>query len=275
MKRKASEVMSFWRNNATRWARNGLALVMMVALFGCVTTETGGFGDKKDPKKAVELSVQAARNYIRDGNWEAAKRHLKNALEIDPSNAEANESLAQVFWQTGEIEEADVHYRRAIAEDGKNTRIRNNYAAYLYTQKRYQDAAAQLEVVCEDLLYDKRPAAFANLGMARMKLKDYPRAKQAFERAQLMERNNPTTVFQLAEVNYRLGDFAKSQELFDIFRKDAKRQTPSSLWLGIRLADKRGDNNARASYALALKNLYPRSEEYLEYVSVYGNDATR
>jgi type IV pilus assembly protein PilF len=39
----------------------------------------------------------------------------------------------------------------------------------------------------------------------------------------------------------------------------------------VRLADKFGDRNAQASYALALKNLYPRSEEYLEYVSVYGN----
>lgn len=275
MKREAGEVMSFWRKNAACWARNGLALVMMAVLAGCITTETGGHGDKKDPKKAVEFSVQAARNYIRDGNWDAAKRHLKTALEIDGNNAEAHESLAQVFWMTGEIEEADVHYRRAIAEDSKNTRIRNNYAAYLYQQKRYQDAATQLDVVSEDLLYEKRAAAFLNLGMARMKLKDYARAKQAFERAQMMERNNPTTMLQLAEVNYRLGDFAKSKELFEAFRKDAKRQTPSSLWLGVRLADKHGDHNAQASYALALKNLYPRSEEYLEYVSVYGNDGTR
>lgn len=247
----------------------------MAVLAGCVTTETGGFADKKDPKKAVELSVQAARNYLQEGNYEAAKRHLKTALEMDDNNAEVHESLAQVFWQTGEIEQADVHFRRAIALDGKNSRVRNNYAAYLYQQKRYQDAVAQLKLVCEDLLYDKRPTAFLNLGMAQLKLKDYTGAKTAFERAQLMDRNNPAILFQLAEVNFRLGEYARSQELFNAFRKDARRQTAASLWLGIRLADKFGDHNAQASYALALKNLYPRSEEYLEYVSVYGNDGKR
>lgn len=264
-------MLNFWRWQAAR----ALGLVLLVVLAGCVTTETGGFSDKKDPKKAVELSVQAARNYIREGNWEAAKRHLKTALEIDDNNAEAHESLAQVFWQTGEIEQADIHFRRAISQDGKSSRVRNNYAAYLYQQKRYRDAADQLDVVCQDLLYDKRPAAFLNLGMARMKLKDYSGAKQALERAQLMERDNPAIVLQLAEANYRLGNYDRSKELFDAFRKDVKHQTPGSLWLGIRLADRAGDHNAQASYALALKNLYPRSEEYLEYVSVYGNDGPR
>jgi type IV pilus assembly protein PilF len=244
-------------------------------LAGCVTTEKGGFNEKKDPKKAVELSVQAARSYIQQGNWDAAKRHLKTALEIDENNAETHESLAQVFWQTGEIEQADIHFRRAIVLDGKSSRVRNNYAAYLYQQKRYQDAESQLDVVCEDLLYERRAAAFLNLGMARMKLKNYAGAKDAFERSQKMERDNTAVVLQLAEVNFRLGSFARSQELFEGFRKDAKRQTPGSLWLGIRLADKLGDHNAQASYALALKNLYPRSEEYLEYVSVYGNDGSR
>jgi len=270
--RGTGNVLKFWRSG---FGRLLAMLVVCAGLASCVTTETGGFNDKKDPKKAVELSVQAARNYIRDGNWEAAKRHLKTALEIDDNNAEAHESLAQVFWMTGEIEQADVHYRRSIALDSSNSRTRNNYAAYLYQQKRYKDAASQLEVVAQDLLYDRRAGAFQNLGMARMKLKDYAGAKQALERAQLMERGNVPILLQLAEVNFRLGEFAKSQELYEVFRKDAKQQTPGSLWLGVRLADKFGDNNAKSSYALALKNLYPRSDEYLEYVSVYGNDGTK
>jgi type IV pilus assembly protein PilF len=246
-------------------------LLLSVAATGCVTTETGGVASKKDPQKAAELSVQAARNYIRDRNWDAARRHLKTALEIDDNNGEAHESLAQVFWMTGEIEQADVHFRRAVSLDGKNSRVRNNYAAYLYQQKRYKDAESQLEVVAEDLLYDKRAGAFQNLGKARIKLKDYAGAKTALERSLMMERGNLAAMLELAEVNFRLGEFVRSQELFNAFRKDAKRQTPASLWLGVRLADKFGDRDAKASYALALRNLYPRSEEYLEYVSVYGN----
>ena len=247
----------------------GLAALLLA---GCVTTETGAFTEKKDPQKAVQLSVEAARSYIQRGNWDAAKRHLRSALEADPNNGEVHEALGLVFQNTGEFELADQHFRKAVALDG-TPRIRNNYAAYLYQQKRYDSAADQLEKVVADTLYEGRPNAYVNLGLVRMKLKQYGLARDAFERARLMERSNPLTLFQLAEANYQLGELARAQELYSAYRKQVPRQTAGSLWLGIRLADKFGDRNAMASYALALKNLYPRSEEYLEYQSVYGGSA--
>lgn len=257
-------MLKFWQ----RAAATALGLLLLV---GCVTTESGGFEAKKDPQKAVEYSVQAAREYIQQGNWEAAKRHLKNALEIDDRNAGVHETMALVFWNTGEFEQAEAHFRRALASDGKSSRIRNNYAAFLYQQRRYADAEAQLDKVAEDLLYEKRAEAFVNLGRVRIKLKKYPEAKEALERARLMDPNDLMTTFVLAEVCYRTGEYAKSQDLYAAYRQQVKGQTPESLWLGIRLADKFGDHDARASYALALKNLYPRSEEYLEYKSVYDH----
>ncbi len=251
------------------WGRFATTLAA-VLLAGCVTTETGVFTEKKDPAKAVQLSVEAARGYIQRGNWEAAKRHLRNALETDPGNAEVHEALGLVFQNTGEYELAREHFRRAVSIDGKASRIRNNYAAFLYQQKDYKEAASQLEKVVADTLYEGRPNAYVNLGLVRMRLKQYEPAREAFERARLMDRRNPLTLFQLAEANYQLGDMARAQEFYTAYRKQVPRQTAGSLWLGIRLADKFGDRDAVASYALALKNLYPRSEEYLEYQSVYG-----
>lgn len=255
-----------------------LAMMVFAALLmsACVTTQTGGFEEKKDPKKAVELSVQAARGYIQEGNWEAAKRHLKKALEIDGRNADANEALALVFWRTGEYEQAEKHFRAAISYAGDDaiSRIRNNYAAYLYDRTRYADAESQLQKVAEDLLYDKRADAFLNLGKVRIKLKRYAEAKEVLERAMLMDRGNPMTMFQLAEVYFQLGDNAKAQGFYDAYRRLVPAQTPASLWLGIRLAERAGDKDSVASYALALKNMFPQSEEYLAYKSVYGNAGT-
>lgn len=257
-----------------RWGRRAAAAWLMAMIAGCVTTETGVFTEKKDPKKALEYSVQAARSYVQQRNWDAAKRHLKTALELDPNNADVHETMAQVFWNTGEYELADEHFRRAVSLDGSQARLRNNYAAFLYQRERYADAERQLEKVVEDVLYEKRPAAYVNLGLARIKLKEYDSARNALERGLLMDRGNQQAVFALAEVYFQLGDFAKAQNYYENYRKQVQRQSPGSLWLGIRLADKFNDRNALASYALALKNLYPRSAEYLEYVSVYGNERT-
>lgn len=253
--------------------RNGMLILIAAFLAACVTTQTGGFENKKDPQKAVQFSVEAARNYIQEGDWEAAKRHLRNALDIDSHNADANEALALVFWRTGEFEQADKSFRSAIsnAKEIDVSRIRNNFAAFLYDRKRYADAETQLEKVAEDLLYDRRPDAFVNLGRVRIKLKKYAAAKDVLERAALMDRNNPVILFQLAEVSFALGDYAKAQNFYDAYRKQVSTQSSASLWLGIRLANQQGDQNSVASYALALKNLFPQSEEYLEYKSVYGN----
>ncbi len=254
-----------------KWMKRSVHALSAIVLVACVTTESGGVGDKKDPQKALEYSVQAARNYIQQRNWEAAKRHLTNALKIDDNDANVHEALAQVFWNTGEFDQADIHFRRAVALNGKDSRIRNNFAAFLFQQKRYAEAEAQLEKVAEDLLYPRRADAFANLGRVRIQLKKYDGARDVLERARLMDANNPIVLFELAEAYYQLGDFAASQRYYEHFRKQVKSQSAASLWLGIRLADKFGDRDSQASYALALKNLYPQSEEYLAYKSAYGD----
>jgi type IV pilus assembly protein PilF len=249
--------------------------VACVVLAGCISTQTGGFEAKKDPQKTLEYSVEAARSYLQQGNYEAAKRHLKNALAIDDRNADVHETMAQVFWRTGEFEQADDHFRRALSAGGDNSRIRNNYAAFLYSQNRYRDAEEQLLKVTADLMYERRPDAFNNLGRVQLKLKNYTAAKETLERALLMQRNNTETIFSLAEVYYQLGDFTKAQQYYAAYRQQVPTQSAESLWLGIRLAEKSSDHDTAASYALALKNLFPRSDEYGEYKSVYGDGGAK
>ncbi|ARN76037.1 type IV pilus biogenesis/stability protein PilW [Oceanicoccus sagamiensis] len=254
-------------------ARRLLPLLLITMVFsGCVTTERGGVGTKADKEKALEYSVSLARNYIRSGNWEAAKRHLRTAIEIDDSSAEVYEAMALVFQNTGEFEFAEENYKKSIKLDSDFSRVRNNYAAFLYQQRRYEEAAEQLEMVVADTLYDKRSGAYINLGRAYMQLDKIQEAEQAFYRAHLMARRNVPLLYQLADVYYRLEQFPKSQSYYDAYRSQVKQQPAQALWLGIRLADKFGDNDSLSSYSLALKNLYPTSKEYLEYREQFINE---
>lgn len=250
-----------------------LNLVFVSALLtGCVVTEKGGPVTKPDKTKALEYTLQLARTYIRDRNWEAAKRHLKNALEMDSRNAEVYEALGMVFQNTGEIERAEEHYLKAIQLNGKLSRVRNNYGAYLYQQKRYQDAAKQLELVVADTLYERRAFAYMNLARCYVQLKQLDKAADAYKRSYLMNRRNVVVTLELAEVYYELKNYPESQRLYDAFRGQIKQQPARALWLGLRLADQFNNTDALSSYSLALKNLYPHSKEYLEYKRVYLND---
>lgn len=259
------------KNKILKCSVLSIVLISLLSLTACVTTETGGIGDKADEEKAVEYSVQLALSYIRSGNWEAAKRHLKTALEIDDSSAEVFEAMALVFQNTGEGDRAEEFYQKAIKLDPKSSRARNNYAAFLYGDQRYEAATKQLELVVADAFYDKRPAAYVNLGRSYMQLENLTKAEDAFRRAYLMNKRDVGLRYQLAEVYFQMGDYPKSQQYYDSYKNEVKQQPAAALWLGIRLADKFDNRNALSSFSLALKNLYPTSKEYLLYKDVYGD----
>ncbi len=246
-----------------------IILLLSMTISSCVTTERGGIGSKVEPSKALKDTVQLARVYIREGKWNAAKKHLKTALELDDSNAEIYEAMALVFQNTGEIELAEKNYKQSIKLESKAARVRNNYAAFLYKQNRYDEAVEQLEKVVGDTLYNNRAAAFVNLGRSYIQLDDLEKARDAFRRSYLMNRSDIPLTFELADVHFQLADYPIAQQYYDAYRNQVKQQPARALWLGIRLAEKFGNKDAVASYSMALKNMYPTSFEFLEYKKAF------
>ena len=146
-------------STSLRYAAIGALLSMLGA---CVTTTESVFTEQASPKKALDQRVALARQYIGEGNWEAAKRNLKLAYDIDPNNAEVYEAFALVYQSTGEYELAEENFKMAIKIDPRFPRARNNFAAFLFSQQRYKEAEKQLEIVVKDSLYSGRPRAFVS-----------------------------------------------------------------------------------------------------------------
>lgn len=238
---------------------------LLVLLAGCVTTTEGGFTEEASPEKALNQRVELARQYIGEGNWEAAKRNLKLAYEIDPNNARVYEAFALVYQSTGEYELAEESFRKALRIDPDFPRARNNFAAFLFSQQRFEEAAKQLEIVVKDSLYSGRPLAFVNLGLCRQQLFDPEGAEKAFVRALAMDRTNSIALLELGHLRFDASDYVNARKYYDTYRAVVRQQSARGLWLGIRLARETGNLNEESSYALALSNMYPNSAEYQAY----------
>ncbi len=242
----------------------GVAAVLVV-LAGCITTTESVFTEEASPEKALDARVELARQYIGDGNWEAAKRNLQMAYDIDPNNAYVYEAFALVYQSTGEYELAEESFKKALDINPQFPRARNNYAAFLFTQKRYEEAEKQLERVVKDTLYPGRPRAFVNLGLCRVQLFNPEGAEEAFVRALAMDRTNSIALLEMAELRFNAGDSRTARQYYDNYRTVVRQQSARGLWLGIRLSRESGNLNDEGSYALALTNLYPNSIEYEAY----------
>jgi type IV pilus assembly protein PilF len=242
-----------------------LPVLLAAALAGCITETRGVFSEQASPEKVMEQRVALARRYIGEGNWEDAKRNLQAAVAINDRNAEVYEAFALVYQSTGEYELAEESFERAISIDRKFSRARNNYAAFLYSRERYSDAEAQLEQVVADTLYNARPQAFINLGVCRLHLDKPDAAQQAFERALTMQPRSQVALLELGLLRLEKGDTAAASIYYERYRASVRQQSARGLWLGARLARATGDQDAESSYALALRNLYPKSAEYAAY----------
>lgn len=243
-----------------------LAVIPLLLLAGgCITTTTGVFSEQASPEEALDQRVALARQYIGEGNWDAAKRNLKLAYEIDPNNAHVYEAFALVYQSTGEYELAEENFKMAIKIDPKFPRARNNYAAFLFSQQRFEAAEEQLEIVVKDSLYSGRPLAFVNLGLCRLQLFDPLGAEEAFVRALAMDRTNSIALLEMAQIRYDAGDYTNASKYYNTYRSVVRQQSARGLWLGIRLARVAGDRDAESSYVLALGSLYPDSTEYQAY----------
>jgi type IV pilus assembly protein PilF len=252
--------------------RVGSLLLATLLLSACVTHTERVFTQPPSPEKALRQRVELARQYIGEGNFEYAKRNLKQAAAIDPNNAEVYEAFALVYQSTGEYELAEESYEQAIRLDRSLSRARNNYATFLYSRKRYAEAEEQLEHVVKDTLYTARTQAFVNLGLCRLQLAKNDAAEEAFQRALAMDRTHTVALLESAILRYEAGDYARAEKYYGVYRTAVRKQSARGLWLGIRLAQEEGDRNAEGSYAMALRNLYPGSAEFLAYQRSQGGE---
>ncbi|MDY6983618.1 MAG: type IV pilus biogenesis/stability protein PilW [Pseudomonadota bacterium] len=248
-----------------------LALALAIVLGGCVTETTGApFGERSDPQ-ALRDYIQLATGYLEQNDLVNTKRHLNNAADIDANNSEVAALWGLVYAQEREPDLADQQFRRALRIDPRNSKARNNYAAFLFAQNRFQDAYTQLESVVADTAYANRAQAFENLGLAALRLERTDDAEFAFTRALQLNSNQLRSSLELASLHLReqkqdlrqAGAYYRNYlSLLQLYRI---AQTPRGLWIGVQLENALGNADGARAYAAQLEAGFRNTPEYQQY----------
>lgn len=239
----------------------GLCLALLLS--GCVTT---GPGRSVDLDKARETHIQLGLRYLQSGtsNRELARHHFQEALKLGKKDPQAHHGLALLYQADGEQAVAESHFKKALRYNRQFSMARVNFGAFLYQQERYKEAQAQFKTASEDLTYNRRSFALANLGRAELRLNEAEAAEAAFTKALALRPGLPIALLKMAELKFEKQEYSQAKQYLDRY-SDKNRHNPQSLWLGIRIERIFGNRDKERSHALALRNLFPYSAETLKY----------
>lgn len=235
--------------------------LVCVVLSGCVTTVEGNAIEQGTDAERVKAHIELARGYLEENNFQRARTPLEKALSIDARSVEAHILKAFVHQREEEWAIAEDHYKKALKIDPKNSQALNNYGSFLYARQRYDEAVKPLEAAVTDTEYQARSQAYENLGLAQLAQQNVEQAKASFERALLLNDRQRRSSLELAFIYREEGDLVAAMDHYNLFRRLSRRQSPRSLCLGMQLTGALGLNDELASFSLALRNLYPGSEE--------------
>lgn len=244
-----------------------LLAACVVFIVGCVSTSDSRFVNNANEAEALRKFTELGLLHIQKGDTVAAMPPLKRAMEIDPQSANVNVAFAMLFQVEKDYLLAEKYFKKALqySSGTEKTRIRNNYASFLFQAERLIDACEQLRLAAEDAFYDKRAQVYENLGVCYQRLGKKEDALAAYERAISIEDTRSRALLEASFMQFNRGNLPQSALYHESYQRLVRyrmaNNTAKSLWLGIQLSRESGDVNAEASYALKLRNLFPESPE--------------
>jgi type IV pilus assembly protein PilF len=240
-----------------------------VLLQGCVTETSGGFNVQRSDEQSLKYYLQLATGYLEQNDLAASKRHLANAAAIEPNNSEIHAIWGLVYSREGEAKLADDSFQHALQLDTRNSKARNNYAAFLFANNRFEEAYDQLQRVVQDTEYEGRPQAFENLGLAALRLNRTQDAESAFMRALQLNSQQLRSSLELASLNLATNKVLQARQYFRNYLTLLSfynlGHNARSLWIGIQLESALGNTQNVQIYGTQLETNFASAPEYELY----------
>lgn len=247
------------------WA--GLA-ALGVLLGGCASTEQDQAGSTTLSQPAAETeSRQRARAftdlataYYLRGQYKIALDELRKAITVDPRFGQAYNLYGLIYMDLNEDRLAEENFRRALDLDRNDSEARNNYGWFLCTRGRHDAGQEQFALALRNPLYAQPELVMSNAGQCAVLKGDLATADAQFARALKLVPDNPLTLYRLAELRYRQGEYEEARRLLQ--RLDGlAAPSAESLWLGVRVGRRLGDARFEAARAANLRERFPDSPE--------------
>lgn len=211
-------------------------------------------------KEAAQINAQLGADYITKGEYQLANDKLQRAIKQDPRSSMARWTYAVLQEQLKQVKTAESYYKEALQIDASDAGAQNAYASFLCRQARYQQADRHFQKALSDPLIRRRAAVALMAGICAMEIPDYSKAQRYFEQVNEAQPKNRVLLYQLAKLNFLQNNLPAAQAYLRAY-EDVSSHTSQSLWLAYRLEHRLGNARIAKNYAELLTRQFPTSKE--------------
>jgi type IV pilus assembly protein PilF len=224
---------------------------------GCAEHSDKVIEQQKSPQRtadAARINTQLGLAYLKQGNRSRAKSKLLNALSLAPKSPDVNAGFAYYLETSGDIENADQYYQKAISFAGNSGAQLNNYGAFLCRNKRYAEADKYFLKAVEDVKYLNVAGAYENAGLCAEANGNDSKALAYFKKALVQD---PQRKPSLVEALQLLVKQHKDNSALDLLKQypELTYQDSGLLKQGVMLAEKTHDENTLSFYQARLQSM--------------------
>lgn len=265
---------------ATRYLLGMLIVAGLIT--GCVTKVVNSDGSLQptviDKEKLSDTYVNLALEYQKHNAPQVALDRVNLAVDANSNNARAFMVRAMIYQQLNKPNAAEDDFKKSISLRKEYPDAYVNYASFLCSQKRYDEAMDKFAIALNDPLYFTPEIGYYNRGQCYNKQKLYTEANADFMQS-LMYKNAPADSFlALARLQYEQKNYLLAKYYIDKYNDT---QTPESLWLHIQILQALLDNGTdvvrnreytsyRNTIAKVLVDNYGNSPEAQQCILKYG-----
>lgn len=246
-----------------------LVLVLPIMLLGaCATNPVGGGmkadlatgSDESDATKRAKIRLELAVGYYSNGQTTIALDELKKSIASDPSLFEAYNLRGLIYMRLNDAVLAEESFKRALLINPAASNVQHNYGLLLCQQSRMLDAMQQFKGALSSPNYTDgaktlRAQAGCQFGMGQL-----AEAEVSYAKSHELDPGNPITTFNLAALLFKRGEYFKAQFLLRRLN-NSDLANAESLWLGIQIERKLGQNDAMRQLGAQLTKRFPQSRE--------------
>ena len=220
--------------------------------------------DEPEIRRRARIRLQLAGSYFEQGQTTVALDELKQAIAIDPTFAESYNLRGLIYMRMNEPGLAEESFRRAISLNPRDAGAHHNYGWLMCQQKRYPEGDKLFLQAVANPAYTEKSKTFMAQGLCQISAGQPADAERTLLRAYELDAGNPITGYNLAQLLFARGDYARAQ--FYIRRlNNGEYANAESLWLGIKVERQLNDSVAMSQLASQLRRRFPVSKELAAY----------